>query len=629
MGKPLRVLIIEDSEDDARLILRELGSSGYDPISKRVEKREAMGSALKEETWDIVISDYTMPHFSAPAALKLLQESGLDLPFIIVTGTVGEEIVVEAMKAGAHDYVMKGNLKRLVSAIERELSDAEIRRGRRKAEDALKVSEIKYRTLFESQPIGITISDKAGNIKESNAEAERLLGLPKAFQIQRQIDGHEWQIVRPDGSPMPADEYASVRALKENRTIENVEMGIVKGEGVITWINVTAAPLPLREYGVIITYRDITGRKQADQALKESEKRYRALFESAAEGIIITDAETRKHKYANPAICKMLGYSQEELTNLGVSDIHPKGSLEVVIAAFNSHAKGQETFASLPCLKKNGTIIYADINAASSIIDGRECNIGFFSDVTERKNLQIQLMAQDRLAAIGQLVSGVAHEINNPLTAVIGFSELLMKRTDLPEAAREDLKVVNDEAQRTAKIVQNLLTFARKQPEGKTKIQVNEQIERVIVLRAHEQKINNIRLITHFAADLPKIMGNSSQLQQVFFNVVINAEFFMVQTHQKGTLTITTERIRDFVRASIADDGPGISEDNMKQLFTPFFTNKDVGKGTGLGLAISYGIISEHGGRMWADSKFGKGATFIVELPIYKAAANEQADGPS
>jgi len=226
-------------------------------------------------------------------------------------------------------------------------------------------------------------------------------------------------------------------------------------------------------------------------------------------------------------------------------------------------------------------------------------------------------MAQDRLASLGQLVSGIAHELNNPLTGVIGFSDMLLKR-DLPDDVKEDLKVINDEAMRTARIVKNLLTFARKQPEGKTAVDIHENIRGVLNLRDHEQKVNNIRVITHFASDLPQVMGNSSQLQQVFFNIVINAEFFMLEAHQKGNLTITTERIGDFVRASFADDGPGISNENMKHLFIPFFTTKEVGKGTGLGLSICHGIITEHGGRIYAESEPGKGATFVVELPVSK-----------
>jgi signal transduction histidine kinase len=238
--------------------------------------------------------------------------------------------------------------------------------------------------------------------------------------------------------------------------------------------------------------------------------------------------------------------------------------------------------------------------------------------------MQEQLMAQDRLASIGQLVSGVAHEVNNPLTSVIGFSELLLK-SELPDDVKADLKIINDEAMRTSSIVKNLLTFARKQPEGKAPVDLNEQIQRVLDLRDHEQKVNNIQVIRRLASDLPEVTGNASQLQQVFFNIVINAEFFMLQAHQKGNLTVTTERAGDFARISFADDGPGISEENMHSLFSPFFTTKAVGKGTGLGLSICYGIITEHGGRIYAETEPGQGATFIVELPIKEESTGHEA----
>ena len=238
--------------------------------------------------------------------------------------------------------------------------------------------------------------------------------------------------------------------------------------------------------------------------------------------------------------------------------------------------------------------------------------------------MQEQLIMQDRLASIGQLTSGVAHELNNPLTGVIGFSELLLQR-ELPDDVKQDLKTINDEAQRTARIVKNLLTFARKQPEEKQPLDINESIQRVLELRAYEQKVNNIQVNTRFVPDLPQVMGNNSQLQQVFFNIVINAEFFMLQAHGRGTLTVTTEKAGDCVRASFADDGPGISEENMRRLFIPFFTTKEVGKGTGLGLSICQGIIAEHGGRIWAESELGKGATFILELPAYSKPLQENS----
>jgi signal transduction histidine kinase len=229
--------------------------------------------------------------------------------------------------------------------------------------------------------------------------------------------------------------------------------------------------------------------------------------------------------------------------------------------------------------------------------------------------MEEQLIVTDRLASIGELSSGIAHELNNPLTSVIGFSQLLMEG-DVPENMKENLATIYEEAQRAAVIVKNLLTFARKHAPVKQRSQVNTAVEGVLKLRSYEQKVNNIEVEKHLAVNLPEIMMDSFQIQQVFLNIIVNAEFAMLEAHQKGKLTITTEVSNSMVKISFGDDGPGISEVNLKRIFDPFFTTKEVGKGTGLGLSICHGIVTEHGGQIYAKSEYGQGTTFIVELPI-------------
>jgi len=190
---------------------------------------------------------------------------------------------------------------------------------------------------------------------------------------------------------------------------------------------------------------------------------------------------------------------------------------------------------------------------------------------------------------------------------------------DLPDDVKEDVKVIYSEAQRAADVVKGLLTFARKHAPVKQLVNMNSIIEKVLELRAYEQRVNNIQVNAQFALDLPEITADYFQLQQVFLNIIINAEHFMIEAHNRGTLTITTERVGDIIRASFADDGPGIPKENLGHLFDPFFTTKEVGKGTGLGLSICHGIITEHGGRIYAESELGKGATFVVELPLTSA----------
>jgi PAS domain S-box-containing protein len=496
MGIPLRVLIVEDSEDDALMLVRELKRAGYEPTFERVETRKAMGAALDKEQWDIMLVDYNLPRFGGLAALKLLQEKGLDLPAIIVSGAIGEDVAVEAMKAGAYDYVMKGNLKRLIPAIEREIGEAIERQRRREAERSLADMYATYRTIVESIRDGLTIAE-GETVSYVNDRACQIFGYPR----------------------------------EELMKLTTVDL---------------AAP--------------------------EEKERLRKIREETERSNILPE-------------------------NLEFWAIRQDGSRHCVSNRYSLIQKGD---------KPSGYLVVT-------------------TDITELKNMQAQLMAQDRLASLGELVSGVAHELNNPLTSVIGFSELLLRR-DLPDDIKEDLEIINDKAKLIASIVQSLLTFARKQPQEKLPIDLNERIRRVLELRAYEQKTNNIQVITRFASDLPQIMGDSFQLYQVFLNIIINAEFFMIEAHNKGTLTITTERmIGDFVRATFADDGPGISKENMTHLFTPFFTTKEVGKGTGLGLSICHGIITEHEGRIYAGSELGKGATLIVELPI--TSSNESRIG--
>jgi len=247
-------------------------------------------------------------------------------------------------------------------------------------------------------------------------------------------------------------------------------------------------------------------------------------------------------------------------------------------------------------------------------------------DITERLNMQKNLMITDRLASIGELASGVAHEINNPLTSIVGFSEMMLKQ-DLPVGIKHNLEIVNSEAQRAARIVKNLLTFASRRAMTKQPVNINTVLEKTLELRAYEQKVANIEVETLFDANLPEIMGDFFQLQEVFINIIINAEYFMQEAHHRGLLIIQTSKQGDAVRVSLADDGPGITPENITHIFDPFFTTKPVGKGTGLGLSICHGIVLEHGGNISVKSEPGKGATFIVELPV--SSLSENADKQS
>jgi two-component system NtrC family sensor kinase len=251
-------------------------------------------------------------------------------------------------------------------------------------------------------------------------------------------------------------------------------------------------------------------------------------------------------------------------------------------------------------------------------------------DISNEKLLQQQLIQSEKLSAIGELISGIAHELNNPLTGVMGYSQLLQLRKDLDDRARDSLLKINNLALRCQRIVQNLLSFARKQKPERTLSDINEILEKTVELRNYELQVNDIDIVRDLDRSLSKTVADAHQLQQVFLNVVTNAEQAMLEAHGRGTLTIRTrqDQVNQRIIIEIIDDGPGISEGILTRIFDPFFTTKDVGKGTGLGLSLSYGIIKEHGGNIYARSRVGEGSTFVIELPI-SISLHEEAVTPA
>lgn len=384
------------------------------------------------------------------------------------------------------------------------------------------------------------------------------------------------------------------------------------------WIWIMGVGEVIRERGkptgFQVIAQDITERKQAENRIKKAAEEWRTTFDAISDLISIHDDNYRITR-VNRAFAKVFKMEPKELIGKtcyevvhGTSEppLHcpHKRVLETgkpeTAEFFEPHLGIYLGITASPIFNEKGKVV-------------RSVHVS--TDITERKNVEEQIIVTDRLASVGELVSGVAHELNNPLTSIVGFSELLLA-ANAPYAIKEDLRVINREAQRAAVIVKNLLTFARRHKPEKRMIDVNDAIQAVLDLRTYEQKVNNIMAIKYFASDLPKIMADGFQLRQVFLNVIINAEYFMIKSHGKGTLDIKTERDGNSVRASFTDDGPGIPEENMKYLFDLFFTTKEEGKGTGLGLSICHGIITEHGGRIYAKSDLGKGTTFVVELPV-------------
>jgi len=486
---------------------------------------------------------------------------------------------------------------------------------RKKSEEKLRQSEERYKALFDSSVIGTLVLDaETMQVMMGNEAAMKIFGFNS---LEEGACVNVLDFVPQDDRELNFELIK--RELFEQDSRQTYDVRAVTKDGREIWINVTGVPMMYKgRLTGMVTFTDITERKQAEEALRQSEENYRALFDSSVIGTIVLDADTVRVAMANRAATEIFGFSSvEEIQGLDPLDyIRPEDKDRVVeLALSNLLAQDSRQVYELGAFTKDGREIWISATGAKIMHEGKLAGLISFTDITEQKKQSEHIILTDRLASLGELASGTAHELNNPLTSIIGFSQLLMEG-EVPDDIRDDLNLINYEAQRAASITKNLLTFARKHAPEKQSNQINSIVEDVLKLRAYEHKANSIEVERQFAPDLPEVMVDYFQMQQVFINIIINAEYFMTKEHGKGTLTITTKKNNRTVVISFADDGPGIPREILRRIFDPFFTSKESGKGTGLGLSICHGIVAEHGGQIYARNHQGKGATIVVELPI-------------
>lgn len=520
-----------------------------------------------------------------------------------------------------HAQTIRRGDETLIFSIIRDITE------RKQTDEALKQSYEFNKTVFNSTNDAISVIDvRDYTIVAANAAYLKHLGLKEEEVIGRTCYKLTHNLPYPCTGP---DDLCPLQeTLASGEYARSEHKHCVTG-GHTVYVDVSASPIRNNQgeiIQVVHVSRDITQRKKTDEALRKSEASLREAQRIAHLGNWEWDIINNKLKWSEE-LFRIFGMEPRELApefKTLINLIHP-GDKKLVQKTFDEALLNKKPYSiDYRILRPDGSerIVHDNSEIVADEAGNPVRIFGTLYDLTERRKMEEQLIVTDRLASIGELVSGVAHEINNPLTSVIGFSELLIAR-DIPEDIREDLGIINKEARRTAQIVKNLLSFARRHTEAKDPTDINKLIEQVLELRAHQQKTNNINVDVQFAPGLPKIMADGFQLQQVFLNLIINAEYFMIEAHKKGNLTITTERKGNVVKASFADDGPGIPGEIIGHVFDPFFTTKEVGKGTGLGLSICYGIITGHGGRIYAKSEPGKGATLIIELPVITGNGGE------
>ncbi|MGH7886119.1 MAG: PAS domain-containing sensor histidine kinase, partial [Thermodesulfobacteriota bacterium] len=269
-------------------------------------------------------------------------------------------------------------------------------------------------------------------------------------------------------------------------------------------------------------------------------------------------------------------------------------------------------------LKKNGDEFPMEVSISKCKIEGRLTYTLIIFDITERKNLEQQLLQSAKLAAVGELISGVTHEVNNPLAVVLGYSEMLIQEYKDNEELSKIIKIIYSESERARKVIHNLLSFARQHKPEKEVVKISEIIDNTISLTEYDLRKQKIEVVKNYNNTVPSILADPNQLQQVFLNLIINAQHAISEHKDSGKITITvnTASTSKHIEICIEDDGAGIPKKIMEKIFDPFFTTKSVGKGTGLGLSVSFGIINRHSGEIKVESEEGIGTKFFIKLPI-------------
>jgi PAS domain S-box-containing protein len=376
--------------------------------------------------------------------------------------------------------------------------------------------------------------------------------------------------------------------------------------------------------GAIIRYQgtltDITEKRTMEMRIRQQEQFRQKLLESFPDLILVVDLDER-YSFASSRIRDLLGYRPEELVGKKIEDMqdHSPEFLQL----YRDVASGRQLFASSEygALHRDGS--WRTMRASASQLFDTENKLSgviiSVRDITVEKKFEQQIIQSERLAAMGQMIGGFAHELNNPLTAILGMSDLL-KEGETNETRNRQLSILHQQARRATEIVQNLMYFSRPPAPGKSQVDLNELVERTLHLHAYSLRKNNITVDFLKEQNLPQVMGDPHQLMQVFLNLLLNAEQAIREARDKGTLRIRLGKTDKNVSVIFQDDGPGIAPDILPNIFDPFYTTKRPGRGTGLGLSICKAVLKEHNGNIEASSAPGGGAVFTVTLPITSLA---------
>ena len=659
MPTRLNVLIVEDRPADAELLVRELRRAGFEFDWQRVETETDYRARLTPDI-DVILADYHLLDFHATDALRLLQKQELDIPFIVVTGALTEEVAVACLKLGAADYLLKDRPARLGEAVKQALQQKKLRQEKQSAIAALRESEERFRTIFENAPIGMIIANSGGKILQTNRGLHEILGYSKDELRQMSFK----DIIHPDDLAGSLNLSQVLPGLSSNDSYDRQERRYFRKDGQVVWGDTTAFIIhdsKRKSQHTVTVIQDITERKIADEALRENEKRYRRVVSSISDHVYMTEVTPDGqiiNRYISPNVEVLTGYAPEQImvdwSLWPTTLIHPDDRA-IAAEQMAKSIQGYNGEVEYRLARADGDIIWVRDNVRVESVGASKTIYGVVSDITERKQAQEALeaeraslahrieertselrIANAKLARASRLkdefLASMSHELRTPLNAILGMAEVLQEQVygAVNEKQSKSIQTIEESGRHLLSLINDILDLSKIEA-GKLRLDLNpvsimslcQASLQFVKQTAHKKRL---KLSAEYDEAATIVQADERRLKQILVNLLSNAVKF---TPEGGTigLTVTADPVQQVIQFTVWDTGIGITENEIDRLFQPFVQlDSSLSReysGTGLGLSLVYRLAEMHGGSVSVESEVGQGSRFNISLPWQPATGAE------